>query len=186
MSGVKRPEVAGSGAPDSGPHRWSPQVSRSPNPASRHPRDLAVDTRRHLSCGSGRALGAGEGAREERQVRHSKRAYEYGAEDLIRWNQSRPGPPSLSKAVVHEYRTAFQRAKVAPSPINVRLAAIRRLASEGAHNQLLDLELPPASPRSRGRMKKCGMLPLQSMVENRCTRSGRLLRACRSGRGRAQ
>lgn len=35
-------------------------------------------------------------------------------------------------------------------------------------------------------MKKCGVLPLQSMGENRCARSGRLVRACRSEPGRVQ
>ena len=53
------------------------------------------------------------------------------------------------------------------------------------------LDLPKTwkgSPLSTGNetMKRCGVPPPQSLAENRCARSGRLLRAYRSGRGRAQ
>jgi hypothetical protein len=75
---------------------------------------------------------------------------QYAVEDVIRWYQSRPSRPPLSKTVVHEYRTALESAKLAPSTINVRLAAIRRLAAEAADNQLLDSELAAGIAKVKG------------------------------------
>ena len=58
-------------------------------------------------------------------------------DDFLSWYLETPRGP-LSKAVVQSYRAELDRLGLASSTINVRLAAIRKLASEAADNGLLD------------------------------------------------
>ena len=81
---------------------------------------------------------------------HSRRAYSRAVKDFIAWYASKPGRPPLSKALVQEYRAALERANLAPSTINVRLAAIRKLATEAADNGLLAPELAAGIARVKG------------------------------------
>jgi site-specific recombinase XerD len=71
-------------------------------------------------------------------------------EDFIAWYQAQPGRPALSKAVVQEYRKTLTAAKLAPSTINVRLSAIRKLAAEAADNRLLDPDLAAGIAKVKG------------------------------------
>jgi integrase/recombinase XerD len=81
---------------------------------------------------------------------HSRRAYRRALGDFIAWYQAQPGRPPFSKALVQEYRVTLTAAKLAPSTINVRLSAIRKLAAEAADNRLLDPDLAAGIAKVRG------------------------------------
>ena len=80
---------------------------------------------------------------------NSRRAYGKALDDFLAWYRdgSRAG---LSRALVHEYRATLETAGLAPSSINVRLAAIRKLALEAADNGLLDPDLAAGIGRVKG------------------------------------
>src|ERR1035438_7001066 len=61
----------------------------------------------------------------------SKRAYEFGIDDLVNWYCSEPRLV-FSKVVVLRYRIELESRHLAPATINLRLAAVRRLAYEAA------------------------------------------------------
>ncbi len=67
---------------------------------------------------------------------HSKRVYEKALQDFLVWYAAESRPP-LSRAVVQQYRSVLERG-LAPASVNVRLSAIRKLATEAAENGLLD------------------------------------------------
>jgi len=70
-------------------------------------------------------------------AKNSQEAYRWAVEDFIRWYESKPGRPPPSKALVQDYRAFLvEQLKVAPSSVNVRLAAIHKLESEAADNGL--------------------------------------------------
>jgi site-specific recombinase XerD len=80
---------------------------------------------------------------------HSRRAYAKALDDFLDWQQSAcPGP--FSKAMVQQYRARLEAGGLAPSTINVRLAAIRKLAGEAADNGWLAPELAAGIRRVRG------------------------------------
>jgi integrase len=85
---------------------------------------------------------------------HSRRAYERAIEDFMAWYEARPGRPPLSKALVQDYRVALEHAKLAPSTINIRLAVIRKLATEAADNGLLDPALAAGITKVKGVTRK--------------------------------
>jgi site-specific recombinase XerD len=68
---------------------------------------------------------------------HSKRVYEKALADFLAWYTAEPRPP-LSRALVQQYRSRLESSGLAPASVNVRLSAIRKLASEAAENDLLD------------------------------------------------
>jgi integrase len=80
---------------------------------------------------------------------HSRRAYARALDDFLGWYLQFPRGP-LSKAVVQEYRAELDLAGLAASTINVRLAAIKKLASEAADNALLDPVLAAGIARIKG------------------------------------
>jgi site-specific recombinase XerD len=69
--------------------------------------------------------------------RHSKRAYARALEDFLTWYAAEERPP-LSRAVVQQYRSRLEASGLSPASVNLRLSAIRKLASEAAENGLLD------------------------------------------------
>ena len=71
----------------------------------------------------------------------SQRSYRRSIDDFVHWYCSEPRP-SFNKTVVTRYRIYLEDRLLAPGTINVRLAAVRRLAYEAADTGLL-------SPRSR-------------------------------------
>jgi site-specific recombinase XerD len=85
----------------------------------------------------------------------SKRAYRAALGDFLEWYrlESRPG---FTKAVVNAYRAALVERGLAPSSINVRLSAIRKLAAEAADNGLMAPELAAGVGRVKG-VKRLGM-----------------------------
>src|SRR6266508_3002848 len=62
---------------------------------------------------------------------HSKRAYAKAITDFLAWR----GDRQMTKALVNEYR---QTLTGSPSSINLKMSAIRKLATEAADNGLLD------------------------------------------------
>ena len=65
----------------------------------------------------------------------SRRSYKHAIEEFIRWYCSEG--LALNRAVVLRYRLHLERIPLAPSTINVRLAAIRRIALEVTDTGLL-------------------------------------------------
>lgn len=68
---------------------------------------------------------------------HSRRAYERALVDFFLWHRG-VGRPQLSKAIVQRYVAELREARMAPSSVNQRLSAIRKLAAEAADNGALD------------------------------------------------
>ena len=79
----------------------------------------------------------------------SQRAYKRALLDFFAWYQT-GGHQGFSKAAVQEYRTRLEHSGLAPSSINLKLTAIRRLAAEAADNGLLAPELAAGIARVKG------------------------------------
>jgi site-specific recombinase XerD len=84
----------------------------------------------------------------------SRRSYRHAIEEFIRWYCSEPRL-ALNRAVVLRYRLYLENIALAPSTINVRLAAIRRIAYEAADSGLLSPELVAGIRRVKG-IKRLG------------------------------
>src|SRR5246127_5851947 len=70
----------------------------------------------------------------------SQRSYRRSIDDFVCWYCSEPRL-SFNKTVVTRYRIHLEDQLLAPRTINVRLAAVRRLAYEAADTGLLSPEL---------------------------------------------
>jgi site-specific recombinase XerD len=79
----------------------------------------------------------------------SKRAYEFGIDDFVAWYCSEPRL-AFSRTVVLRYRIELESRRLAPSSINLRLAAVRRLAYEAADTGLLSPDLAAGIRRVKG------------------------------------
>src|SRR5215472_5542387 len=87
--------------------------------------------------------------------RSSQRSYDQAIRESIDWYCSEPRL-AFSKIVVTRYRICLEQAHYASSTINLRLAAIRRLAYEAADCGLLSPDLAAGIRRVKG-VKKHGM-----------------------------
>ena len=85
----------------------------------------------------------------------SKRAYEFAIDDFVSWYCSEPRL-AFSKTVVLRYRLELEGRRLSPATINLRLAAVRRLAYEAADTGLLSPELAAGIRRVKG-AKKVGV-----------------------------
>ena len=85
----------------------------------------------------------------------SKRAYQFAIEDFVIWYCSEPRL-AFSKTVVLRYRLELEARQLAPATINLRLAAVRRLAYEAADTGLLSPDLAAGIRRVKG-AKKIGV-----------------------------
>ena len=85
----------------------------------------------------------------------SQRSYRRSIDDFVRWYCSEPRL-SFNKTVVIRYRIHLEDQLLAPGTINVRLAAVRRLAYEAADTGLLSPELAAGIRRVKG-SKKLGI-----------------------------
>jgi site-specific recombinase XerD len=79
----------------------------------------------------------------------SKRAYEFGIDDFVTWYCSEPRL-AFNRTVVLRYRIELETRRLAPATINLRLAAVRRLAYEAADTGLLSPELAAGIRRVKG------------------------------------
>jgi site-specific recombinase XerD len=79
----------------------------------------------------------------------SRRAYSRALDDFLGWCQ-RQHPDGFTKATVNAYRAELESRGLAASTINVRLAAIRKLALEAADNGHMPRELAAGIARVKG------------------------------------
>ena len=82
----------------------------------------------------------------------SQRAYDHALRDFIDWYCSEPRL-AFNRTVVTRYRINLERDRYAASTINLRLAAVRRLAYEAADSGLLSPELAAGIRRVKGAKK---------------------------------
>jgi integrase len=85
----------------------------------------------------------------------SQRSYRFAIDDFIAWYCSEPRL-AFNKTVVLRYRLQLEARRLASSTINLRLAAVRRLAYEAADTGLLSPELAAGIRRVKG-PKKLGV-----------------------------
>jgi site-specific recombinase XerD len=80
---------------------------------------------------------------------NSRRSYDHAIRDFIEWYCSEPRL-AFNKTVVTRYRIDLERRRYAPSTINLRLAAVRRLAYEASDCGLLSPDLAAGIRRVKG------------------------------------
>jgi site-specific recombinase XerD len=80
---------------------------------------------------------------------NSRRSYEHAIRDFIEWYCYEPRL-AFNKTVVTRYRIALEQRRYAPSTINLRLAAVRRLAYEASDCGLLSPDLAAGIRRVKG------------------------------------
>jgi integrase/recombinase XerD len=77
---------------------------------------------------------------------HSKRAYAKALRDFFAWREQNGNPP-VNKATVQEYK---QTLTGSPASINLKMSAIRKLATEAADNGLIDQTIANGIGRVKG------------------------------------
>jgi site-specific recombinase XerD len=77
---------------------------------------------------------------------HSRRAYKKALEDFLAFL----GPRPFTRASLQEFRTHMESTGLAPSSINLRLAPLRKLATEAAENGWMDPTVAAGIARVRG------------------------------------
>src|SRR6195256_1694165 len=82
----------------------------------------------------------------------SQESYGHAIDDFIGWYCSKPRL-AFNRSVVLRYRFFLEQENLAPSTINVRLAAVRRLAYEAADTGLLSPDLAAGIRRVKGAKK---------------------------------
>jgi hypothetical protein len=85
----------------------------------------------------------------------SRRSYEFAIQNFVQWYCSEPRL-ALNRIVVTRYRMQLEQLHLAPSTINQRLAAVRRLAYEASDAGLLSPELAAGNRRVKG-VKQLGV-----------------------------
>src|SRR5881275_2951058 len=83
----------------------------------------------------------------------SQRSYDHAIRNFIEWYCSEPRL-AFNKTVVTRYRISLEQARYASSTINLRLAAVRRLAYEAADSGLLSPDLAAGIRRVKGAKKQ--------------------------------
>jgi hypothetical protein len=79
----------------------------------------------------------------------SQRSYDHAIREFIDWYCSEPRL-AFNKAVVTRYRISLEQANYTSSTINLRLAAVRRLAYEASDCGLLSPDLAAGIRRVKG------------------------------------
>src|ERR1700739_4390680 len=82
----------------------------------------------------------------------SRRGCQHAIDEFVSWYCSEPRL-SFNKTVVTRYRIHLEDRQLAPGTVNVRLAAVRRLAYEAADTGLLSPELAAGIRRVKGSKK---------------------------------
>src|ERR1700678_2744592 len=124
---------------------WSPQLMKN----SRHRRQpktvLRLPDLEHAKSAVLNSLASPE----------SRRSYEFAIQNFVQWYCSEPRL-ALNRIVVTRYRMQLEQLHLAPSTINQRLAAVRRLAYEASDAGLLSPELAAGIRRVKG-VKQLGV-----------------------------
>jgi site-specific recombinase XerD len=79
----------------------------------------------------------------------SRRSYEYAMNEFVSWYCS-AARLALNRTVVLQYRTFLEKKQLAAATINVRLAAVRRLAFEAADGGILSPDVVAGIRRVKG------------------------------------
>lgn len=79
----------------------------------------------------------------------SRRSYEYALTEFINWYCS-AARLAFNRSVVLQYRTFLEKKQLAAATINVRLAAVRRLAYEAVDHGILSPDVAAAIRRVKG------------------------------------
>lgn len=79
----------------------------------------------------------------------SRRSYEHAIRDFTDWYCSEPRL-AFNKTVVTRYRISLEQRRYAPATINLRLAAVRRLAYEASDCGLLSPDLAAGDTEGQG------------------------------------
>jgi len=90
-------------------------------------------------------------------------SYDHAIREFIDWYRSEPRL-AFNRAVVARYRIALEQHPYAPSTINLRLAAIRRLAYEASDCGLLSPDLAEGIHRVKGVRRLSSGFAMQSMT----------------------
>src|ERR1700693_3260397 len=104
----------------------------------------------------------------------SQRSYQHSIDEFVFWYCSEPRL-SFNKMVVTRYRIHLESRPLAPGTINVRLAAVRRLAYEAADSGLLSPELAAGISRVK-RAPKLGVRLGNWLTAEELVVSGMLLK----------
>jgi integrase/recombinase XerD len=80
---------------------------------------------------------------------HSRRAYAHALDHFFSWYQNADRGP-FSKALVQDYRRCLETQGLAVSTVNIRLAAVRKLAAEAADNGLIAPEFAAGIAKVKG------------------------------------
>jgi site-specific recombinase XerD len=86
---------------------------------------------------------------------NSKRAYGKALNDFFDWHKAN-GSPNINKAIVQRYKTELQESGLAPSTINLRMSAIRKLAQEAADNEFIEQSIANGVSKVKG-VKSAGV-----------------------------
>jgi len=78
-----------------------------------------------------------------------QRSYDYAINEFVDWYCSEPRL-AFNRTVVLRYRIFLEQRPLAPTTINLRLAAVRRIAYEAADSGLLSPELAAGIRRVKG------------------------------------
>src|ERR1700687_202695 len=78
-----------------------------------------------------------------------QRTYDHAIREFVAWYCSEP-PLAFNRTVVLRYRIHLEQRGYAPATINLRLAAVRRIAYEAADAGLLSPELAASIRRVKG------------------------------------
>jgi site-specific recombinase XerD len=81
--------------------------------------------------------------------RETKRAYATALDDFLRWYASAPRG-GFTKATVNAYRSQLEERGLSSASINIRLSAVRKLATEAADNGLLPPHVAAGIARVKG------------------------------------
>src|SRR5262249_2306536 len=79
----------------------------------------------------------------------TRAAYGQALDEFSAW-RSEQGNPPFTRAAVNGWRSVLEQEGYAPSSINQKLAAVRKLAREAAANGLLDAEMAAGIKQVRG------------------------------------
>ncbi len=112
--------------------------TRNSNKKSRPKNKLGIPDLEHSKAAVLRSLASPD----------SRRGYQHAIDEFVAWYCSEPRL-GLSKTVVLRYRFHLEERGLAPGTINVRMAAVRRLAFEAADSGLLSPSWPRASTVSK-------------------------------------
>jgi|GEM_PF-2357439 len=127
--------------------------------------------------------------------RSSQRTYDHAIREFIEWYCSGPRL-AFNKTVVTRYRISLEQRHYASTTINLRLAAVRRLAYEAADCGLLSADLAAGIQRVKGakrlgvpcwQLAQCGTgeAPFVDGVQREPSRQARLCRTRDSARLRS-